>query len=399
MRIVAGRASHALLIVLRVVRLRTFGTASRAEALEVAVERRLEVGLGIVLVVNEALVATFAVGGHPGTAGTVEVSAGTVAFFAGNALGDRVGTKLLGVAESGEEFFLALEVKLPGVADFAVGRTRLEHGLRAVRSAVGVEAPDVRGLRAEVFQLDREGRIPFVDLLGDFRRDVLRPVAGELVAAGNHLARALAEVTFFDVVGTADKPLVHETVLRTRRTHDDVNVIGFNTFRQHGSLGTIEGLLHVARNLRFGQFFREADDLVVTRTFPLFILRGVAFTALLRTNELVREVKEGFVREAIGHGNLAARILVILSAVTEFNPFLVTVRHRELADDAVFLEVLEVRVIGLEVVPEGLILSHIAVEIARQVNLRGFRGGNRSGDESGAQTGGQRQKLRLLGHI
>ena len=41
----------------------------------------------------------------------------------------------------------------------------------------------------------------------------------------------------------------------------------------------------------------------------------------------------------------------------------------------------------------------MAVEIARQVNLRGFRGGNRSGDESGAQTGGQRQKLRLLGHI
>ena len=68
-RVMAGRAAHALLIVLRVVRLRTFGTASRAEALEVGRERSLGIGLSVFTVVDEALVAAFAVGRHAGTAG------------------------------------------------------------------------------------------------------------------------------------------------------------------------------------------------------------------------------------------------------------------------------------------------------------------------------------------
>ena len=122
-----------------------------------------------------------------------------MAFFAGDALRNRVSAKLLGVAESGEEFILALEVELPRMADFAVGRTRLEHGLRAVRSAVGVEAPNVRGLSAEVFELGREGRIPSVDLLGNFRGDVFGPVARELVAARDDLAGASGDVAAFDV--------------------------------------------------------------------------------------------------------------------------------------------------------------------------------------------------------
>ncbi|OLA92918.1 MAG: hypothetical protein BHW60_07620 [Sutterella sp. 54_7] len=69
--------------------------------------------------------AAFAVGRHAGTAGAVQVSTCAVAFFAAHALSDRVRTKLFAVAEGGKEFILALEVELPGVADFAVGRTRL----------------------------------------------------------------------------------------------------------------------------------------------------------------------------------------------------------------------------------------------------------------------------------
>ena len=172
MRVVAGRAAHALLVVLRVMRLRAFRTAGRAEGLEVHIERGLEVGLGVVLVVDEALVAAFAVRRHAGTAGTVKVSTSAVAFFAAHALRHDVRAELLGIAEGGKEFILALEVELPGMADFAVGRTRLEHSLLAVRSTVGVHAPDLGALSTEVLKLGREGRIPLVNLLRNFRGDV-----------------------------------------------------------------------------------------------------------------------------------------------------------------------------------------------------------------------------------
>ena len=168
--------------------------------------------------------------------------------------------------------------------------------------------------------------------------------------------------------------------------------------------GTKSGILYALTSLGYEQSTIEPFSYQDPERWAEFIVflkgskqSGVNNLAVIDAE--VRKVKEGFIRETIGHGDLAARVLGVLVAVPEIHPFFRTVRHRELTHDAVFLEVLEIRMIGLEVVPEGLILSHIAVEIARQVNLRGFRGGNRSGDESGAQTGGQRQKLRLLGHI
>ena len=129
----------------------------------------------------------------------------------------------------------------------------------------------------------------------------------------------------------------------------------------------------------------------------------MAFAALLRTHEVVREVEEGFVRQTIRHGSLAARVVVVLVTTAEFNPLFVTVGHRELTDDATFLEVLEIGVVRLEVIPEGLVLSDIAVEGARKVNRRlvgGSRsfGGKSRRSHSGRQAGGQRQKLGVLGH-
>ena len=99
------------------------------------------------------------------------------------------------------------------------------------------------------------------------------------------------------MVRTADEPLVDEAVLRAGRAHDDVDVVGFNAFGQDGSLRVVEGLLHVAADFR--EFFRETDDLVVAGTFPLFVLRRMAFAALLRAHEVVREIEEGFVRQTI----------------------------------------------------------------------------------------------------
>ena len=261
------------------------------------------------------------------------------------------------------------------MADFAVGRTRLEHSLLAVRSTVGVHAPDLGALSTEVLKLGREGRIPLVNLLRNFRGDVFSPVAGELVAAGNDLAGSLGEFTaVFDVVGTTDEPLIDEAVLRTRRAHHDEDVVSVNAFRKSTALRLVKRTLQVALNHRFRHFFREADDLVVTRTFPLFVLGRVAFAALLRADEVVRQIEEGFVREAVRHSNLAAGVLGVLVAAAEVNPLFLAVGHRELTNDAAFLEVLEVGVIGLEVVPESLVLSDVAIEGAGGQPKSGQRG-------------------------
>ena len=253
------------------------------------------------------------------------------------------------------------------MADFAVGRTRLEHGLLTVRSTVGVHTPDLGALSTEVFELGREGRIPCVDLLGNFRGDVFGPVAGELVAAGNDLTGSLGEAAaVFDVVGTTDEPLIDEAVLRTRRAHQDVDVLDIDAFRKDGSLRAVKRTLQVALNHGFGHFFREANDLVVTRTFPLFILRGVAFAALLRADEIVRQIEEGFVREAVRHSGRTTGVFTVLVAAAEIHPFFFTIGHRELTDNAAFLQILEVGVISLQVVPESLILRDIAFKRTRE---------------------------------
>ena len=205
------------------------------------------------------------------------------------------------------------------------------------------------------------------------------------------------------MVGTTDEPLVDEAVLRTRRAHHDEDVVRIDAFRKSTALRLVERTLQVALNHRFRHFFREADDLVVTRTFPLFVLGRVAFAALLRADEVVRQIEEGFVREAVRHSSLAAGVLGVLVAAAEVNPLFLAVGHRELTNDAAFLEVLEVGVIGLEVVPESLVLSDIAVEGAREVN-RSLGSGRVSGHgggshERGAHARSERQKLVLLGHF
>lgn len=103
---------------------------------------------------------------------------------------------------------LALEVELPGVADFTVRGPRLEHSLRTVRCTVRGHTPNLRGRSTEVFEFGWECWIPGVNLLSHFWRNMFRPAARELVPTGNNLTRTLREATVFDVICTADKPFI-----------------------------------------------------------------------------------------------------------------------------------------------------------------------------------------------
>ena len=93
--------------------------------------------------------------------------------------------QFLRITQSREEFLLVLEVELERMADFTVGRGRLEEELLFVRSAVARHPPFVGAGTAEALHIGREVRNDLLDFLGAFRGEPLGPTAGELVAAGN----------------------------------------------------------------------------------------------------------------------------------------------------------------------------------------------------------------------
>ena len=374
MRVVAGNATHALFIMLGHHELGAFRTAGRAGGLRLDVEAVFDLaltGFRVHVFRDEvgALVAAFAVRLEAVGLGTNKVAAGAVAFFTSNTFGDGVLLEFLRVAESGEEFLLVLKVELEGVADFAVGGSRLEEEFLFVLGTVGGHAPLVGAGRTEVFHLGREVGDHLGDFSAAFRGEPGSPAAGELIAAGDERTRTVAEETVSDVVGTADEPAVDVAVLRARRTDRGVDDVRRDAVGKDRSVGAVQLLLQVVVDFRM--FAGEADRLSMTGTLPLLVLDRVAFAAAFRTHELVRVVENGLGSETVlGSGRLGAGGLRVLLGIAFTEEFGTARGHLVDALDAAFGCVLENGVIFEEEVEEFLFLDDVVLQ--RLDALRGF---------------------------
>ena len=376
MRIVAGNAAHALFVVLGHHELRTFRTAGGARGLRLHVKARFDL-LHAVLVGGDhirhevgTLVATFAVRFHAVAHSARQVAAGTVAFFAGNAAGNGVLLQFLRITQSREEFLLVLEVELERMADFAVGRGRLEEELLFVRSTVARHTPFMGAGTAEALHIGREVRNDLLDFLGAFRGEPLGPAAGELVAAGNDRTGTVLQKTVTHVVGTAGKPPVDVAVLRTRGTQRRIDHVGRDAVGQNRSLRTVELLFEIVVDFRM--FAGETYGLRVAGTLPLLVLNRVALAALFRAHELRGEVEDGGLRQAVlrslrtvGAGGLRIALGVAFAQV-----FRTTARNLVHTDDTAFGRILKDRMVLEHPVPEFLFLNDVIFQRTHTV-LRG----------------------------